>query len=219
MKIIRTKIFTIKTNKNNEMNLILRNINDEELSITLLNLSKKYELKCNLEEFQKNRFFKMFINVEEIMKELENKIEKSTFTEEINSIIMDIPIELTIINELSIKIEEKEKNKDEIINDLNEKNKELEKTVNELKNKLEEKEKIIKESEKLKKIKEEEESELNENENKLEKRINDLKKELEEKEKILKILSEKNKFRKMKEEEEKAEKEELKLEKSNLLVI
>ena len=35
---------------------------------------KKYELKYNLEEFQKNRFFKIFINIDEIMKELENKI-------------------------------------------------------------------------------------------------------------------------------------------------
>ena len=51
------------------MELFLRNFNNEELSITLFNNNetefKKYELKCNLEEFQKNRFFKLFINVEE----------------------------------------------------------------------------------------------------------------------------------------------------------
>ena len=49
--------FKIKTNKNNEMELYLRNYNNEELSITLFNNNefpiKKYEFKCNLEEFQK----------------------------------------------------------------------------------------------------------------------------------------------------------------------
>ena len=73
MEIIDEKKFKIKTNKNNEIELILRNYNNEELSITIFNNNeteyKKYELKCNLEEFQKNRFFKIFISVEEIMKE------------------------------------------------------------------------------------------------------------------------------------------------------
>ena len=71
MEIIEEKKYEIITNKNNEMKLYLRNYNNEELSIILLNNndypSKKYELKCNLEEFQKNRFFKIFINIEEIM--------------------------------------------------------------------------------------------------------------------------------------------------------
>ena len=66
MDIIEEKEYKIKTNNNNEMKLILRNYNNEELSITLFTInqspSKKYELKCNLEEFQKNRFFKIFIN-------------------------------------------------------------------------------------------------------------------------------------------------------------
>ena len=175
------------------MDLILKNINNEELSITInKNKSIKYELKCNLEEFQKNRFFKIFINVEEIMKELENKIEKSTFIEETNLIIIDIQIGLTIINEILLTVEEKEKDKDEII-------KELEKQVDELKNELIEKNKIIKESERLRKIKEEEEIELMENENKLENKIEEL------------LLQRKIKA------EEKAKKEELEL-KSNLLV-
>ena len=77
MEIIEEKNFKIITNKNNEMELFLRNYNNELLSIKLFNNnvypSKKYELECNIEEFQKNRFFKIFINVEEIMKELENK--------------------------------------------------------------------------------------------------------------------------------------------------
>ena len=94
MEIFEEKQFKIKTNKNNEMELYLRNYNNEVLSITLFNNNetelKKYELKCNLEEFQKNRFFKIFINVEEIMKELENKILNSNFIEDTNCIIIEI---------------------------------------------------------------------------------------------------------------------------------
>ena len=172
MEIIEEKNYKIRTDKNNEMDLFLRNINNEELSITInKNKSQKYELKCNLEEFQKNRFFKIFVNVEEIMKELENKIEKSTFIEETNSIIIDIQIGLTIINELLLLIEEKEKNKDEIIKELIENN-------NKLKNDLVEKNKQIeKETEKFRIIKEEkekaktEEQELIENNNKLKKKL------------------------------------------------
>ena len=56
MELLDIKKFKIKTDKNNEMELSLRNYNNEELSITLSNNnfnnnennSKKYELKCNL---------------------------------------------------------------------------------------------------------------------------------------------------------------------------
>ena len=65
MEILEEKNFKIRTNKNNEMELFLRNYNNEELSITIFNnneiILKKYELKCNLEEFQKNRFFKYLL--------------------------------------------------------------------------------------------------------------------------------------------------------------
>ena len=85
MDIINEKKYKIKTNNNKEMELILRNYNNEELSITIFNYNedelKKYELQCNLENFQKNRFFKIFISIEEIMKELKNKIEELFFIE------------------------------------------------------------------------------------------------------------------------------------------
>ena len=133
--------FIIRTNKNNEMELLLKNYNNEELSITLFNINeyktKKYELKCNLEEFQKNRFFKIFININEIMKELENKIEKSIFLEDTNCIIIQINIGLTIINEILLIVEEQEKNKDEIVEG-------LEKYIKILENKLEDSENKIK---------------------------------------------------------------------------
>ena len=142
METIKEKKYTIKTNKNNELELFLRNYNNEYLSITLINQYplKKYELKCNLEEFQRNRFFKIFISIEEIMKELENKIEKSIFIEDTNCIIIEIKIGLTIINEILLIIEEKEKNKDEIIEI-------LEKNIKILTDKLNEKDKKLKEAE------------------------------------------------------------------------
>ena len=135
------------------------------------------------------RFFKIFDNVEEIMKELDNKIQKSKFIEDKNCIIIEIEIGLTIINEVLLNIEEKEKNKDEIINYLIEKNKELEKTVDELKNKLKDK---INEKEKL------------QNDNKLEKRNNEFKKKIAEEDPIIIKI-------KLDEEEEKAIKEESEL--------
>ena len=122
MESVDERKFKIRTDKNNEMELLLKNYNNEELSITLFNNNeeelRKYELKCNLEEFQKNRFFKIFINIEEIMKELENKIINSIFIEDTNCIIIEIKIGLTIINEILLVIEEQEKNKDEIIEEL-----------------------------------------------------------------------------------------------------
>ena len=130
MEIIEEKKYKIRTNNNNEMELLLRNYNNEELSIILFNndefKSKKYELKCDLEELQKNRFFKIFISVEEIIRELEKKIEKSKFIEDTNCIIIEIKIGLTIINEILLVIEEQEKNKDEIIQELEKKIKILE---------------------------------------------------------------------------------------------
>ena len=140
MEIIEERKFKIRTNKNNEMELLLRNYNNEELSFTIFNNNetefKKYELKCNLEEFQKNRFFKIFINIEEIMKELENKIEKSIFIENTNCIIIEIKIGLIIINEILLVIEVKEKNKDEIIQELKQKIKLLENKLKDAENKI-----------------------------------------------------------------------------------
>ena len=157
MESVEERKFKIRTNKNNEMELLLKNYNNEELSITLFNnneeVFKKYELKCNLEEFQKNRFFKIFINIDEIMKELENKISNSIFIEDTNCIIIEIKIGLTIINEILLVIEEQEKNKDEIIQELKQK-------IQTLENKLKEKEIEIKLNENEIKEKEKKEKEI-----------------------------------------------------------
>ena len=159
MDIIKENKYKIKTNKNNEMDLYLRNYNNEKLSITLFTInqtpSKKYELKCNLEEFQKNRFFKIFININEIMKEFENKIENSIFIEDSNCIIIEIKIGLTIINEILLIIEEEEKNKDEIIVELIKNKIELEKIIKDLKDKLKDAENKIRLNEEKEKKEEE----------------------------------------------------------------
>ena len=140
MEIIDEKYFQIKTIDNKEMKLILRNYNDEELSITIFNInehpSKKYQLKCNLEEFQKNRFFRIFVGVNEIMKELENKILNSVFIDDTDSIIIIINIGLTVINEILLEIKKQEKNKDEIIQELKEKIEILENKLKESEDKL-----------------------------------------------------------------------------------
>ena len=74
------KKFIIKTDKENEMDLFLRIYNNDEFAISIYTknefLSRKFQLKCNLNEIQKNRFFRIFLNTKEIMRELENKIEK-----------------------------------------------------------------------------------------------------------------------------------------------
>ena len=73
--LIEEKKFLLTSENNKKYELFLRNYNDEEFSINLYSTddlySKKYELKYNLAEFQKNRFFKIFINIDEIMRELE----------------------------------------------------------------------------------------------------------------------------------------------------
>ena len=65
------------------------------------------------------------------MKELSNKLENSFFIEDTNCIIIDIHIGLTVINEVLLVIEEKEKNKDEVIDELKKYVKTLEDKLNE----------------------------------------------------------------------------------------
>ena len=66
----------------------------------------------------KNRFFKIFIDLDEVFRELENKIEKSIIIEDSNLIYLDIPIGLNVINDIILEINETQKSKDEIINEL-----------------------------------------------------------------------------------------------------
>ena len=143
--VLDEKKFNIKTDKDKEMELFLRIYNNDDFGISIYTInecpSKKYELKCNLDQIQRNRFFKIFLNTEEIIKELETKIENSIFIEEDNHIHMEITIGLTVINQIELEIKETEKTKEEIENELSKRIEEqkklienLEKEINQLKN-------------------------------------------------------------------------------------
>ena len=134
------KKFIIKTDKNNEMDLFLRIYNDDEFAISIYTKkeypTKKYELKFDLEEIQKNRFFRIFIKIDEIMKELEHKIKKSTFIEENDLITIEIPIGLIVIDSINFNIQLVEKTCQEINEDLKIKIQKQIEEINDLKNKI-----------------------------------------------------------------------------------
>ena len=136
------KIFIIETDKKNKMDLYLRIFNNEEFAISIYSKneypSRKFELKCDLEEIQKNRFFKIFINIDEIMKELEDKIKKSTFIEENDLINIEIPIGLIIIENINLNIKLVEKTTKEINEELKNKIQEQEEEIKNLKNQINE---------------------------------------------------------------------------------
>ena len=134
------KIFIIETDKKNKMDLYLRIYNNEEFAISIYTKNeyptRKFELKCDLEEIQKNRFFRIFINIDEIMKELEDKIKKSTFIEENDLINIEIPIGLIIIENINLNIKLVEKTTKEINEELKNKIQEQEEEIKNLKNQI-----------------------------------------------------------------------------------
>ena len=66
---------------------------------------KKNALSCTLEDFFLNRFFKIFINVDEIFRELETKILKSNINDNaiLNIIFLIIKILMKILLIYKIK--------------------------------------------------------------------------------------------------------------------
>ena len=138
--LIEEKSFIIETDKKNKMDLYLRIYNDEEFAISIYTKNeyptRKFELKCDLEEIQKNRFFRIFVNIDEIMKELEDKIKKSTFIEENDLINIEIPIGLIIIENINLNIKLVEKTTKEINEELKQKIQKQEKEIKNLKNQI-----------------------------------------------------------------------------------
>ena len=136
------KSFIIETDKKNKMDLYLRIYNNEEFAISIYTKNeyptRKFELKCDLEEIQKNRFFRIFVNIDEIMKELEDKIKKSTFIEENDLINIEIPIGLIIIENINLNIKLVEKTTKEINEELKNKILEQEEEIKDLKNQINE---------------------------------------------------------------------------------
>ena len=138
--ILKEKEFTLISDKNNEYRVKVFITSNDLFCINLFsnnnNIFKKYSLSLSLEDLIRNRFFKMFINLDEVFRELDNKIERSIIIEDINLIYLNIPTGLNVINEVILEIKESQKSKDEIINELqnllNIKNNE----INQLKNQL-----------------------------------------------------------------------------------
>ena len=134
------KSFIIETDKKNKMDLYLRIYDNKEFAISIYTKneypSRKFELKCDLEEIQKNRFFRIFVNIDEIMKELEDKIKKSTFIEENDLINIEIPIGLIIIENINLNIKLVEKTTKEINEELKNKILEQEEEIKNLKNQI-----------------------------------------------------------------------------------
>ena len=147
VNILKEKDFILISDKNNEYKMKLFIDNNDLFCLTAFNQSKKYSISLTMNDLIKNRFFKIFVNLEEIFRELENKIEKSILIEDTNLIYLDIPIGLNVINDIILEIKESKKSNEEIIqeltNELNNKNnliKEQENKINELEKKLKENE-------------------------------------------------------------------------------
>ena len=201
------KKYIIKTDKDNEMDLYLRNYNNETFSISLYSKNKypseKYEYKADLEGLQKNNFFKIFINISDIIKELDDKIKKSNFLEEKSFIDSHIYIGLTTIENINFEITETEKTTEEIneelIKKINEQNNEIENLKkqieelnngnNNLNNQINEKnENINKKNQEILKLNQNYEKLTNEkttNENEFKNRIRDLENAIKKKKLIL----------------------------------
>ena len=145
--ILKEKEFTLISDKNNEYKVKVFITSNDLFCINLFsninNLSKKYSLSLSMKDLIKNRFFKMFVNLDEVFIELDNKIERSNIIEDSNLIYLDIPIGLNVINDVILEINESQKSKDEIIQELqnllNIKNNEInqkDNEINQIKNQL-----------------------------------------------------------------------------------
>ena len=144
---LKEKSYLLQTDKSNEYKLTFSVFNNNTIDITIISTkqipSKKFVLKCTMDELLKNRFFKLFKNVEEVFIELETKIENSNILEENNSIFLDIPIGLNVINDVILEIKQIEKSKEDIIEELKKENTELKNNNNKLQNDLNQKTKEL----------------------------------------------------------------------------
>ena len=149
--IIKEQEFTLISEKKIEYKLNLFISSNELLCINVFtinnNQNKKYSLSLTMNDLIKNRFFKIFYDLDEIFRELENKIEKSIIIEESNSIYLDIPIGLIVISDVILKIEETEKSKDDFIKELNDDIYKKDKIINENNIKIQKLETKLKENE------------------------------------------------------------------------
>ena len=138
--IIKEKSCIVTSNKNIEYKIILSIYNNDNINLTVYTTklipSKKFGLSCTLNELTKNRFFKLFINADEVFRELETKIENCSILEETNVIYLDVPIGLNVINDIILEIKQLEINKDDIKKELNDEIINLKNDNNKLQNNL-----------------------------------------------------------------------------------
>ena len=171
-----SKDFNIKSNKENEF-IIKISLNYNYNCIDLNGKYKDNKLiwhnfssKKTMKEIQRNKYFIMFDNLNEIYEELCSLLDNSKIFEETNKILLHIPLK-----EINLELKENEKNEKEKIEELfsifsnyNKEIEELKKNINEIN------ENKNKEIEELKKNI----NEINENKNKeieeLKKNINDI---------------------------------------------
>ena len=120
--IIRQKEFVLTSDKKNVFNAKLYFTTNDLFCLDLVTnikfQTKKYSLSLTMNELIKERFFKIFIDLDEVFRELESKIENSNLIEESNEIYLDIPIGLNVINDIILEIKESKKTNEQIINDL-----------------------------------------------------------------------------------------------------
>ena len=144
INIINQKEFILKSEGGIEYYLNLFISNNDLLCIDINSINnypnKKYSLSMTMNELIKNRFFKIFFDLDEVFRELEKKIEKSTIIEDTNLIYLDIPIGLIVINDIILKINETEKSKEDSIKDLLNELKKKDNKIDELENKIKENE-------------------------------------------------------------------------------
>ncbi len=149
--IIKEKNFIIISDKKIEYKLNFFILNNNLFCINVFTTNnfqnKKYSLSLTMNDLVKYRFFKIFVDLDEIFRELENKIEKSIIIEDTNLIYLDIPIGLIVINDIILEIKEVEKSKDEIIKELNDQLNKKDKIINENNIKIQKLETKLKENE------------------------------------------------------------------------
>jgi hypothetical protein len=122
INILKEKKIILISDKNIEYNVKLFITNNDLFCINLSTTQnipfKNYSLSLSMNELIKNRFFKIFINLDEIFRELENKIEKSIIIEDSNLLYLDIPIGLNVIKDIILEIKETKKSNEDIIQEL-----------------------------------------------------------------------------------------------------
>ena len=160
------KIFNIKSTKNNDIEIKYYILDEKivfEPIITSLIPKKLYKNIYTYNDIQQNKFFAMCENLNEVFEEIQNQIEEKKddlkLIEDINKLILIIPLntkkikeikfEFNEINDINYQINDLGSHINSLINeikDLKEKNKSLEEKNNNLEEKskkLEEKNEII----------------------------------------------------------------------------